>query len=81
MRFLPHNINWVSPYDLSSESYQPVLVATHKHSHMDWHIEFGAVNPIENYTNYKIMVGNREIPKAEILAIGIIKQYGYLNDV
>lgn len=80
MKFLPQNIKWVSPYDLSSGSWQAVLVATHKHSHLDWQIEFGDVIPILNHTDYEILVGNREIPKSEILAIGIIRQYGSLNE-
>lgn len=80
MYFLPKTIIWVNPFELNSNGWQDVLVATHKHSHQDWEISFGAKVPIDNYTDYKITIGDREVPKNEILAIGLIRQYGSLNE-
>lgn len=79
MKFLPTQIKWFDPYECSSASFQYVLVATHKHSHRDWEINFGSIYPIENYTDYQIKIGDRIIDRSEVLAIGMFSQYGRLE--
>jgi len=88
MNFLPKNIEWVDPYTLSSNSYEEILIAKHKHSSRDWTIVFGWIQPIEDYTSYKIFAKEMglpnsypesEVPKDEIIAVGIFRKYGSLE--
>lgn len=89
MNFLSNRIEWVDPFSLSSNSYKEVLIAIHKHSHRDYMIVFGWVEPVDNYTDYKLMARIRgmdvsypitELNKSEILAVGIFKRYGSLTN-
>lgn len=88
MKFLPKEIRWISVFKCSYSSYQEVLVVTHKHNAMDWQIDFGWIEPILNYTDFKIMkkrgglsshYPDMEVQKHDIIAIGIIKNYGCLE--
>lgn len=76
MKFLPKSINWISPYECSPNSWRMVLVAVNKHSFRDWEILFGCINPVDDYSDYKIEVGNREIEKSEVIAVGLLQTYG-----
>lgn len=87
MDFLPKSIKWIPVSEISSHSYQEVLIALHKHSARDWFIVHGWVEPNHQYTDFKIMAKTTglsslypevEIPKSEILAIGVFQSYGHL---
>ena len=87
--FLPQKIEWVSVDTLSPSSYREILIVTHKHSVRDWHIIHGWIEPIEQYSDFKIMakpngLGSHypdvEIPKSEIISVGIFRQYGTITD-
>jgi len=87
MNQIPHAIEWVPVNSLSSGSYREILILTHKHSMQDWRIIHGWIDPNDGYTNFRIMgksngIGKSypdvEIPKNEIIAVGIFPHYGYL---
>lgn len=79
MKFLPKNIEWIDPYKCSPNSFRYILVATNKHSVRDWQIDFGCINPIDNYVDYEIKIGDRIVPKSEVLSVGLFQSYGYVE--
>lgn len=87
--FLPKGIEWINLKSISSNSYQEILIAMHKHSKKDWYVIMGCIEPYDNYTKFKVLgrihgIPNSypvtEIKKKDILAIGKFKSYGYVNE-
>jgi len=80
-KLLPQKIDWVSVDKVTSNSYQEVLVVTHKHTEKDWSIAFGWIEPNRDYTDFKVVIKplglskhypDIQISKRDILLIGLI---------
>ena len=74
-------LKWVDVSELSPSGYREILVMLHKHNARDWQVIHGWVEPINDYTDFKIMAKpaglsshypDIEIPVSEILKVGIV---------